>query len=71
MREVEFIKDFAICKKGDKREYDGLITTHLVNVAKVAKYVDSTKKQIKVEKEEKQLDLLEDSNPKNKSQKKK
>ena len=39
MREVEFTKDFATKKKGDKWSCDGLLASQLVRNDKVAKYV--------------------------------
>lgn len=44
MRKVEFTKDFATKKKGDKDSYDGMLANQLVNVDKVAKYVEEVKK---------------------------
>jgi hypothetical protein len=42
---VEFTKDFATKKKGDKQEYNSMLASHLVHKDKVAKYVKkSTKK---------------------------
>ena len=43
MRLVEFTKDFATKKKGDKSSYDGMLANHLVNIDKVAKYVKKEK----------------------------
>lgn len=38
MREVEFTKDFATKKKGEREFYDSTLASHLVNIDKVAKY---------------------------------
>jgi len=43
MKLVEFTKDFATKKKGDKGSYDGMLASHLVNIDKVAKYVKDEK----------------------------
>lgn len=48
MKEVEFTKDFATKKKGDKWRCDGLLASQLVHKDKVAKYV--TKKVTKPKK---------------------
>jgi len=40
MRKVEFIKDFATKKKGDVWECDSQLASQLVNVDKVAKYLE-------------------------------
>jgi hypothetical protein len=40
MRKVEFIKDFATKKKGDVCECDSQLASQLVNVDKVAKYLE-------------------------------
>ena len=42
-RLVEFTKDFANKKKGDKESYDSLMASHLVHSDKVAKYVSKAK----------------------------
>lgn len=39
MKEVEFTKDFAAKKKGDKWVCDSMLAAQLVNQDKVAKYV--------------------------------
>ena len=39
MKEVEFTKDFATKKKGDKTFFDSQLASQLVHVDKVAKYV--------------------------------
>lgn len=43
MRVVEFTKDFATKKKGDKGTYDNSLASQLVNNDKVAKYVKEKK----------------------------
>lgn len=43
MREIEFTKDFATKKKGDKAFYDGMLASQLVNNDKVAKYYKKPK----------------------------
>jgi len=43
MRKVEFIKGFAIKKKGDKGTYDGAFASRLVRILKVAKFVKDKK----------------------------
>lgn len=43
MREVEFTKDFATKKKGDKWACDSMLASRLVHIDKVAKY---TKKKV-------------------------
>lgn len=45
MREVEFTKNFANRKKGDKFKCDSQLASQLVHIDNVAKYV--TKKVIK------------------------
>jgi len=47
MREIIFIKDFANKKKGDSTKCDGQLASHLVRVAKVAKYADTAEKSDK------------------------
>lgn len=44
MVEVEFIADFGAAKKGDKRNFDGMLASYLVHVDKVAKYIKEVKK---------------------------
>jgi len=39
MKEVEFIKDFANKKKGDKLKCDSMLASQLVHQDKVAKYI--------------------------------
>ena len=39
MIEIEFTKDFATKKKGDKMTFDSQLARYLVSVDKVAKYV--------------------------------
>lgn len=41
MKEIIFTADFATRKKGDKWICDSMLANHLVNVDKVAKYVDA------------------------------
>ena len=43
MREIEFIKDFAGKKKGDKDSYDSMLANQLVRIKKVAKYIKAKK----------------------------
>lgn len=50
MREVEFTKDFGIKKKGEKATYDSMLSSHLVHVDKVAKYVTKSKPKEKAPK---------------------
>ncbi len=42
-RLVEFTKDFANKKKGNKETYNSMVASHLVNRDKVAKYVSKAK----------------------------
>ena len=42
-REVEFTKDFAKKKKGDKASYDSMLASRLVHQDKVAKFVKAKK----------------------------
>lgn len=53
MKTVEFTSDFATKVKGDIWKCDGMLASQLVNVDKVAKYIDetSTKKPDKEPKE--------------------
>ena len=44
-KQVEFIKDFATKKKGDLYTCDSMMASHMVNVQKVAKYVELDKKE--------------------------
>ena len=44
---VEFTKDFAKKKKGDKGSYDSMLASRLVHKDKVAKYKTTTKKKVK------------------------
>lgn len=39
MKEVIFLKDFAVHKKDDKRKFDSMLASNLVR-RKVAKYVE-------------------------------
>lgn len=41
---VEFTKDFATKKKGEKQLYNSLLASHLVHKDKVAKYFKESKK---------------------------
>ncbi len=45
MREIEFTKDFATKKKGDKWKCDGQLASQLVHNDKVAKYVKKVVKK--------------------------
>ena len=40
---VEFTKDFATKKKGDKESYNSILASYLVHKDKVAKYVSKAK----------------------------
>ena len=44
---VEFTKDFAKKKKGDKGSYDSMLASRLVHKDKVAKYFKESKKSTK------------------------
>jgi hypothetical protein len=44
---VEFTKDFANKKKGDKETYSSMVASHLVHKDKVAKYFKESKKSTK------------------------
>ena len=46
-RLVEFTKDFAKKKKGDKASYDSMLASRLVHEDKVAKYFKESKKSTK------------------------
>ena len=43
MKQVEFTKGFATQKKGDKLKVHDLLASRLVNIRKVAKYVEDKK----------------------------
>lgn len=43
MKEIEFTKDYATKKKGDKASYDGQTASSLVRERKVAKFVKAKK----------------------------
>ena len=42
--QIVFTKKFATHKKGDVEEYDGMLASHLVHKAKVAKYTNDQNK---------------------------
>jgi len=44
MKAIIFTKDFATKKKGDELTCDGMLASHLVRVAKVAKFKKDKKK---------------------------
>ena len=45
MRTVVFTQDFATKKKGDSWKCDSMLASQLVNIDKVAKYYEETKKE--------------------------
>ena len=52
MRDIEFLSPFAGKEKGDKWQCDSMLASQLVNIDKVAVYVqkvDSSKKVVKKE----------------------